>query len=181
MTKQAVPPSGDKHDYMSQAPYFWRNPKTVDGFPYIRRDGERNPEIKKYPDHDLMDKMVGAVEQLSLGYYFTGRQEYADKAGEILRLWFIDAKTKMNPNLEFAQAIPGLNTGRGIGIIETRGLARVVDSIGLLEGSRSWSKTDQKGLENWFGSYLKWLTDSKNGRDEGEAKIITGHFTTSRL
>jgi Alginate lyase len=170
ITKEANPPSGDKHDYMSQAPYFWKNPDTKDGFPYIRRDGERNPEIKKYPDHDLLDKMIDAVETLSAAYYFTGKEEYTAKASEILRMWFLDAKTKMNPNLEYAQAIPGLNTGRGIGIIETRGLTRIVDSIGLLENSKSWSKSDQTGLEAWFSKYLDWLTTSKNGIDESKAK-----------
>ena len=170
ITKQANPPSGDKHDYMSQAPYFWRNPKTPDGFPYIRKDGERNPEINKYPDHALMDTMIDSVEQLSIAYYFTGKEVYAAKATEILRMWFLDAKTKMNPNLEYAQAIPGLNTGRGIGIIETRGLVRVIDSIGLLENSKSWTKADQAGLEMWFSKYLDWLTTSKNGIDESNAK-----------
>ena len=170
VTKTANPPSGDKHDYMSQAPYFWKNPATKDGLPYIRRDGERNPEIKQFPDHDLMDGMVGAVETLSAAYYFTGKEEYAARAAEILRMWFLDAKTKMNPNLEFAQAIPGVNSGRGIGIIETRGLTRVVDSIGLLENSKSWTRADQSGLEAWFSKYLDWLTTSKNGRDEAGAK-----------
>ena len=46
-TKEAIPPSGDKHDYMSQAPYFWPGPGEPNGLPYIRRDGERNPEIEK--------------------------------------------------------------------------------------------------------------------------------------
>lgn len=170
VTKQANPPSGDKHDYMSQAPYFWRNPKTPDGFPYIRKDGERNPEINKYPDHALMDTMTDSVEKLSIAYYFTGKEEYAAKAAEILRMWFLDAKTKMNPHLEYAQAIPGLNTGRGIGIIETRGLVRLIDSIGLLESSKSWTKADQSGLQMWFSKYLDWLTTSKNGVDESNAK-----------
>lgn len=170
VTKQATPPSGDKRDYMSQAPYFWRNPSTPDGFPYIRRDGERNPEIKKYPDHDLLNKMVVAVEQLSLAYYFTNKEEYAVKATDILRLWFLDTKTKMNPNLQFAQAIPGQNTGRGIGVIESRGLTRVVDSVGLLAGAKSWTKAEQAGLEAWFTQYLNWLLESKNGREENAAK-----------
>jgi hypothetical protein len=169
-TKTAPPPSGDKHDYMSQAPYFWKDPTKKDGLPYIRRDGERNPEILQYPDHTLMDNMVKTAETLALGYYFTGDEAYAKRAAEILRLWFVDAKTKMNPNLQFAQAIPGLNTGRGIGIIETHGLVRVVDAIGLLDGSKSWSKSDQGGLVKWFGDYVTWLTESKNGRDEAAAK-----------
>jgi hypothetical protein len=170
VTKQATPPSGDKNDYMSQAPYFWRNPDTANGLPYIRRDGERNPEIKKYPDHDLLDQMVDAVDKLATAYYFTDKEEYAAKATEILRMWFLDSKTRMNPNLEYAQAIPGLNTGRGIGIIETRGLTKVVDSIGLLANSKSWTKDNQAGLEEWFSKYLNWLTQSKNGCDESAAK-----------
>ena len=169
-SKSAVAPSGDKHDYMSQAPYFWRDPNKPNGLPYIRRDGERNPEIKQYPDHDLLDSMINAVDRLSLGYFVTGKKEYAARAGEILRMWFIEPKTRMNPNLEFAQAIPGLNTGRGIGIIETRGLVRVVDSVGLLADSPSWTKADQAGVEAWFSKYLEWLTGSKNGRQESAAK-----------
>ena len=169
-SKQALPPSGDKHDYMSQAPYFWKNPDTKTGFPYIRRDGERNPEILQYPDHGLMDDMVKTVDTLATAYFFTGKQEYAARAATILRMWFLDQKTKMNPNLEFAQAIPGLNTGRGIGIIETHGLIRIVDAVGLLAGSEAWTKDGQSGLESWFGKYVTWLTESKNGRDEAAAK-----------
>ena len=176
VTKEANPPSGDKHDYMTQAPYFWRNPKTPDGLPYIRKDGERNPEIKKFPDHQLLDRMEDAVENLSMAYYFTNKEEYAAKAAEILRMWFLDPKTKMNPNLEFAQAIPGLNNGRGIGIIETRELPRVVDAVGLLENSKSWTKADQKGVEAWFAQYLKWLTTSKNGTDESKSKNNHGTY-----
>jgi len=169
-SKTAAPPSGDKHDYMSQAPYFWKNPDTKTGFPYIRKDGERNPEILQYPDHGLMDTMVKTVETLATAYYFTGREEYAARASAVLRMWFLDPKTKMNPNLEYAQAIPGLNTGRGIGIIETHGLIHVVDAVGMLSGSSSLTKEDQRGLEDWFAKYLQWLTESKNGRDEAAAK-----------
>jgi hypothetical protein len=175
-TKSAIPPSGDKRDYMSQAPYFWKNPNTKDGFPYIRRDGERNPEIKKIPDHDLLDKLIETVETLSIAYYLTGKEEYANRAAEILRLWFAGEKTRMNPNLEYAQAIPGLNTGRGIGIIETRNLTSVVDAIGLIENSKAWTNEDRKNLESWFEKYLNWLLTSKNGREEAAAKNNHGTF-----
>lgn len=168
--KQAMPPSGDKHDYMSQAPYFWKNPDTKTGFPYIRRDGVRNPEILQYPDRTSLGRLVSTVETLGLAYYFTQKQEYAARAAVLLRMWFLDPQTNMKPHLEYAQAIPGLNTGRGIGIIESHGFVRIVDAVGLLQGSAKWTGQDQAGLESWFAKYLQWLTESKNGRDEAAAK-----------
>ncbi|MEO6392866.1 MAG: alginate lyase family protein [Pyrinomonadaceae bacterium] len=174
--KTALPPSGDKHDYLSQAPYWWPNPDKPTGLPYIRRDGETNPEIKQIPDHAVLDQMINAVITLAAAYYFTGKEAYAAKAAEILRGWFLDPKTKMNPNLEFAQAIPGVNTGRGIGIIETRNLPYVIDAIGLLNGSRPWGAADQAGIQSWFVKFLAWLTESPNGRDESDEKNNHGTF-----
>jgi len=175
-SKAITPPSGDKHDYMSQAPYFWPDPHRPDGLPYIRRDGERNPEIEKFTDHRVMDQLESAVETLALAYYSTQKEEYAAKAATLLRAFFLDPATRMNPNLQFAQAIPGINTGRGIGLIETRGLTRIVDAIGLLAGSKAWTATDQKGIEQWFAKFLQWMLDSKNGRDEAAAKNNHGTF-----
>ena len=175
-TKATTPPSGDKHDYMSQAPYFWPNPASKNGLPYVRRDGERNPEIDKITDHHVLDQMESAVEILALTYHATHKEEYAAKAATLLRTFFLDPSTRMNPNLEFAQAIPGVNTGRGIGLIETRGLTRVVDAIGLIRDSKSFSTADQKGLEDWFSKFLQWMLESKNGRDEAAAKNNHGTF-----
>jgi len=176
VTKGITPPSGDKHDYMSQAPYFWADPSKLDGLPYIRRDGERNPEINKISDHRSMDQMVAAVRALSLAYFLKDDQRYASKAAQLLRAWFIDPSTRMNPNLQFGQGIPGITSGRGIGLIETRGLTDVVDSIGLLAGADAWTKEDQRGVEAWYEQFLKWMLESKNGRDEAAAKNNHGTY-----
>jgi len=114
LSKAITPPSGDKHDYMSQAPYFWPDPKKPNGLPYIRRDGERNPEINKISDHRTMDQMVSGVRALALAYYFKGNEEYAAKATQLLRAWFLDPATRMNPNLQYAQGIPGINTAEAL-------------------------------------------------------------------
>ncbi|MCX6853952.1 MAG: alginate lyase family protein, partial [Verrucomicrobia bacterium] len=74
MSKEKMPPSGDKHDYMSIAPYFWPNPETKDGMPYVRHDGKVNPESRdpKANDSPAIKIMGDNVETLALAYYFTG-------------------------------------------------------------------------------------------------------------
>ena len=176
VNKSVTPPSGDKHDYMTQAPYFWPDPKFPNGLPYTRRDGERNPEINRITDHHSLDQLESSVETLALAYYFKGDQAYAAKAVQLLRAFFLDPATRMNPNLEYAQFIPGVNTGRGIGLIETRGLTQVVDAIGLLAGSKSLTEADQRGLQDWFGKFLQWMQESKNGREESAAKNNHGTY-----
>jgi hypothetical protein len=168
VNKPKAPPSGDKHDYVSMAPYFWPDPDKPDGLPYIRRDGKVNPERNKY-DAPLLNKITSAVDTLALAYYLTGDERYAEHAAKLVRVWFLDEKTRMNPNLNYGQFIPGVNEGRGIGIIDTVSLLKLVDAIGLLDGSRTWTKEDQAGMRDWFAEYLKWLRTSKNGMEEAAA------------
>jgi len=176
MEKNNVPPSGDKHDYMSLAPYYWPDPNKADGLPYIRKDGETNPEVKDYKDKEYMPKLCELANTLALAYYFSGEHKYAEHAAKLLRVWFLDKDTRMNPNLDYAQAMKGHNTGRGAGLIDTRHFIKVPDAIGLLQGSKYWTAADQDGMKKWFSDFLNWMQTSKNGIDEMNAKNNHGDW-----
>ena len=170
MDKGKVPPSGDKHDYMTIAPYFWPDTNKPDGLPYIRRDGVVNPESRDDAlDHGRIVEMAKTVETLSLAYYFTGKEAYAQQAAKFLRVWFLDPATRMNPHLSYAQAVLGENTGRGTGILEGRNISEAADAAQLLAGSQAWTAQDQKEFHLWLETYLNWLLNSKNGHDEDNA------------
>ena len=168
MDKSVTPPSGDKHDYMSQAPYWWPDPSKPKGLPYVRRDGERNPEINRITDHANFDRVMGAVSTLGLAYHLTRREEYGRHAARLLRAWFLGPATRMNPHLEYGQGIPGITQGRGIGIIETRGLPEMLDGVLLIAGSSAWTLADGNGLHAWMTAYLRWLTESSHGKAEAQ-------------
>ncbi|WP_237391322.1 alginate lyase family protein [Dryocola clanedunensis] len=165
--KTLVPASGDKHDYYSFGPYWWPNPATVSKLPYIRKDGEINPEAKtEATDSKRLVKFTDDVRALSLAWFYSGEVKYANKAQQMLHTWFLNKSTRMNPNLNYAQAIPGVVNGRGIGIIDTRALIDVADSIVLLKASGSIPVADYKAYQQWYSEYLKWLLTSKNGIEE---------------
>jgi hypothetical protein len=175
MDKKQIAPSGDKHDFVSQAPYFWRD-TNAPGEKYIRRDGERNPEAEADSDSGHFQKTCANAHTLALAFYFSGDEKYAAKAAEMVRVWFLNPDTKMNPNLNYGQGIPGEVEGRPAGLISARGLVHLVDAVGLLAGSKSWTADDQKNLSAWFTDYLRWLTTSKIGRGELDAKNNHGTY-----
>jgi Alginate lyase len=162
-------PGIDPHDYVSLAPYYWPDPKKADGLPYINRDGHRNPEIREY-DAEPFGAMSSHVYNLALGYYFTGEEKYAERAAILLRTWFVEPATRMNPNLDHAQIVKGHDQGRPTGIIESLRFLGVIDGVGLLHGSKAWTEQDQKAMEAWFGGYQRWMIESKNGKGEDNAK-----------
>lgn len=176
MQKSFTPSSGSKHDYMSLGPYWWPNPAKPDGLPYIRKDGLRNPEIKKITDRLYLGELEQRCKFLALAYYFTGDEKYATQARTFLNAWFINPETKMNPNLNYGQAIPGLNEGRGIGIIESRLMVNILDWVFLLTPSEGFKSNELPKLKSWFNDYLTWLLTSKNGLDEAQSKNNHGTF-----
>ncbi len=166
MDKDIVPVSGDKHDYVSQGPYWWPDKTKSDGLPYIRLDGLVNPEREKYTDRASLQQLLETAETLSAAYFYSGDEKFANRAISLLEVWFLDEETKMNPHLEYGQRIPGITEGRGIGIIETRRLGKIADIVELLTPSESADDTFVDGIKDWMKSYLDWLLHSDKGKDE---------------
>ena len=165
--KDKVPASGDKHDYMSQARYAWPDPSKTNGLPYITKDGMTNPEINQL-DRNRLGVTAHRITILSLAWYFSNNEEYAQKATELIRIWFLDKETRMNPNLEYAQMVPGHNNdkGRCYGLIDTYSFIEMLDAIMLLESSKAFTKKDSKQLKKWFTQLTNWMLTSPQGKEE---------------
>ena len=169
VTAQTSPRSaGGKHDFFSEGDYWWPDPKNPDG-PYIQTDGMTNPDNFVAHRHAMIrfSKIIGA---LASAYKLTGDEKYVKHAITHLKAWFIDPETLMNPNLQFAQAIKGRFTGRGIGIIDTIQLMEVAQGILVMQGAKAMDKRLSENFKGWFSKYLTWLTTHQYGKDEMNAE-----------
>jgi hypothetical protein len=155
---------------MSLAPYWWQDPAHPAG-PYVRRDGEVNPErATDQFDRSVLTRLVADAEALGLAYFHTGDRRYAAKAADLVRTWFLDPATAMNPNMNFAQGVPGVAEGRAEGVLDSSGFMKVIDAVGLIGPARTLNDRETKALEHWFSRYLDWMLSSENGKAERAAK-----------
>jgi hypothetical protein len=160
--------AGGPHDFFSQADYTWPNPTNKNHLPYINRDGETNPKNFEY--HRMaMRNMKDNVTALAAAYALTGDDKYIPKAEEFLRFFFLNENTKMNPNLDYAQAVRGVATGRSYGIIDTLHLAELPVAVRFLEKSPAFDAAVDAGLKKWFVDYIHWMTTATNGVTEMNA------------
>ena len=160
--------AGGLQDFFSEGDYWWPDPQNPDG-PYIQRDGMTNPDNFVEHRRALMRLSV-QVPALVAAWKLTRDARYAKHAALHLRAWFIDPSTRMNPHLQFAQAIHGRFTGRGTGIIDTIHLVEVARAIEVLEGSGAMTVREHDAIKAWFTAYLRWMTTNQNGIDERDAK-----------
>ncbi len=156
--------AGGIHDYFSEGSYWWPDSENPDG-PYIRKDGKRNPA--NFNKHiKAMGNLTNWVTTLTAAYLITYDEKYARHANSHLQAWFVTPETRMNPNLLYGQAITGIVTGRGIGIIDTRKLIDVANSCRLLEQAGVLPKETLAGVKDWFSAYGDWLVTHPYGIDE---------------
>ena len=158
MQKTKIPPSGDKHDYMSVPPYAGTG------------DGLTNPVWWLDYDRVPFEKLTQSVETLALAYHLTGKQKYADRAVHLLRVWFLHPDTRMNPDLEFAQS------RIWVGVIDTRFLSRIIDGIGLLLPSGTWTSQDQESMVKWCRKFLANVKERVDERHKNSGHNISSWY-----
>jgi hypothetical protein len=173
--------SKDKHDYYSLATYYWPNPDTADGCPYIHKDGQWGPTVATTGDLMAWANTWQSFSYLTLAWWYTGKSAYADRAELLIRTWFLNSTTKMNPNMNFGQVVPCTTSGRKEGILEmSQALTQVMDGLRILDtGAPGWTTADRDGMKAWFSAYLTWSTTSSLGI--GETKATNNHGTWKDL
>ena len=181
--KKKLPPSGDFHDYVSYSRYWWPDTSQPDGLPYKRRDGETNPDSQSshLSDRPRIGKFGKNAETLGLAYYFTGEQKYAQKAAQLLRAWFLNKGTKMNPNMNHAQCRLGHNEGSKSGVLDGRLMIGAFESSLLIADSQEFSESEMFQLKEWASEYLNWLTTNKLALEEAKSKNNHGSFYDVQL
>jgi hypothetical protein len=93
---------------------------------------------------------------LTAAWLLTRENHYARRACDHLRAWFVTLETRMNPSLNFAQAVKGVSTGRSYGIIDSLHLVEVARAASFLNSEMSTQ--DGYAVKDWFRSYLDWLS-----------------------
>ncbi|HEY1804795.1 MAG TPA: alginate lyase family protein [Terracidiphilus sp.] len=170
---------GGKHDYFSEADYFWPDPKNPNG-PYINRDGYSNPH--NFNDHRLaLIRLSLIVPALTAAWIITQDKRYATSAASHLRAWFLTPETRMNPSLDYAQAVQGVAPGRSYGIIDTLHLVEVARAASHLEMAQAMTPAEFAGVREWFTEYLLWIRASTNGQEEEAARNNHGTCWTVQV
>ncbi|CAE6466713.1 unnamed protein product [Rhizoctonia solani] len=196
-SKTMLPPTGDKHDFMSLRPYFWpdcsnvgndtelTNEQIYTTCPYVRRDGVFNPDVRMVNDTGAFQAMSDSVFYNALAWSFTKDPAFSRNIVKAVYTWFISPETSMKPNLNFAQLLrgPGEQTGTHTGILDLKCMTKLTSGVLVLREGRSaeWNKTLDDGLNAWVKQYMVWLTTSEQALGEKAAPNNHGTFYFNQL
>lgn len=164
VTEKETTRSGNKHNFESLSIYYWPNPDDPAG-PYIVKDGQRNPEYKKY-DLPRLSTLNHNTHYLARAYYLTGEEAYLRAFVQQIDTWFIQKDTRMTPHFEYAQFIPGRNEGKGCsaGLIDAYNFIDVIESVRLVDSVHPIGKKRMKKFKAWFADFSSWMQKSETGR-----------------
>ncbi|KZV83068.1 chondroitin AC/alginate lyase [Exidia glandulosa HHB12029] len=186
--KGVAAPGGTIHDYLSKAPYFWPTKNKTDdnplGCPYVEKDGIRNPEVDVGTDRQAIGSVCYAVPSLAFAWYYTNNSAYSKHAADIVRTWFLDPATAMNPNIDHGQVITCSNTGRSIGVIDfSQMYTSVLDAVAVLNAGPApgWTSADMSAFVSWNKQFYTWLANSTFGKQEVAQSNNHGTFADMQL
>jgi hypothetical protein len=178
----ATPPSHNPQDYTSTGPYWWPNPNTPNGLPWVRKDGVVNRLVRgPQSDSAELSQFITAMATLATAYADSKKPLYAQRAYQLINVFLLDERTGMNPNMRYAQAIPGITDGRGIGIIESRKFITLLQAHEVLLSSEYYRTRVGDGVNRWVAELLTWLKNSPNGIDESRTKNNHASFYDYQL
>ena len=168
VNKTRIPASRNKHDYLSYAPYKWADSTKIDGLPWITRDGEINPLSQGYDtDFKRTSEFFKTIEILGWAFYYSDEDKYANKAIELIRTWYINEDTKVNPNINFGQAVPGAAEGRKAGVQEWLNQYHIITALQIFENANMLTDDIKCEMKNWFEQYLNWLLTNEMAIEAG--------------
>ncbi|KAF9531114.1 chondroitin AC/alginate lyase [Crepidotus variabilis] len=198
--KPVTPPSGDKHDYMSWAPYWWPDCSSVGNTtvlpdeesiwttcPYVQHDGVFNPDRLLVNDIGRFSNMSEAVLYNTIAWTFrtSDRETYEANAVKYLRTWFIDTETRMNTNLAYGQMHRGPTGQKGTatGVLDLHSMTKVASSVLILRQGQStaWTAELDDALKSWCREYAQWLQTAAIAVSEGNAENNHGTFYAAQL
>lgn len=155
----------DTHNYVSLATYFWPNPDTEGGLPWIEKDGQRNPECDNY-DLPKLQKLAESLRHLVMSYALDPQDEKYDTFTNLVYNWFINQDTRMYPNFRYCQIGPGTNSNEGINSFESYFLLEVFEAIAYMNSLKPLPVLFLPSLKRWVADLVEFLETSPQGKFE---------------
>jgi len=199
MSKNVTPPTGNKHDYMSWAPYWWPDCSKADNktslspeqiwttCPYASRDGQFNPDGRLINDVGNFQSLSDAVLYNAIAYALDGKpsNQFSQTTVSFIKTWFLDDATKMNPNLDYAQMVrgPGGQKGTHTGVLDLKGMAKIVSGILILRKSKcpDWTSDLDNQMNDWTRQFATWLETAGIALEEAFSTNNHGSFYYNQL
>ena len=149
VTDKTVPsPTGNVHDYYSIAPHYSAAGLKYDGY---TDDQER---VRKSRDADAFRNFAWRFYACAVGGALLEQPEYSQKAAKLLKAWFVDTDTRMNPSIRHAQVIPGSDEINEIGVVEFRQLVNVASAVRLLQSQGALEEGLFEAVREWIQQFL---------------------------
>jgi hypothetical protein len=197
VNKTYLAPSNDTHDYLSWAAYYWPDCSNVGNTTeltpqqewsecvYVDRDGQFSPDVRLVNNSGDFQAMSDAIFYNAIAYKLTGTESFAGRVASYIDVWFINNATAMNPNLNYAQLIRGVDSsgkGQHTGVLDLHGMTKVVSAILLLRvmASPSWTQQLDSAMNDWCTQYVEWLMTSPIALEEKAAANNHGSFYASQ-